>query len=105
MKKVLDLIELKKPDSSWAVGARNIKRELKFNFPGRKFSVTSESYSMGNCIDVYCGSDILKEVIKIIAKYQYGFYNSITDCYEIKRTNFHELFGSAKYVYAQRHYK
>ena len=91
------LAESKK--THWALAAANIRKELKLKFPGVKFRVRSESYSMGDSVDVDGPSDIRDEAEKIINKYQYGDFNSMEDIYENNNTQFCALFGSAKYVF------
>ena len=89
--------------SSWALGAKNIKIELEQAFPGVKFSVKSESFSMGDSIDVYwTGNPAREDVDKIISKYQEGHFNSMDDLYEYSYNVWTDVFGGAKYVFANR---
>ena len=67
-----------------------IRKELKALLPGTKFSVTSDTYSMGNSVDVTCEDlppFIAEKVRGIIAKYQMGKFNGMTDCYEFTNRN------------------
>lgn len=85
------------------LAAKNIRIELKRNFPGVKFSVRGKSFSMGDSIDVawYDGPTV-KQVEEIISKYQYGWFNGMEDIYEGSGDGFTDLFGDAKYVNGSR---
>lgn len=50
--------------------AAAIRTELKAKYPGRKFSVRTQRFSMGNSVDVRCDHDIEREVKKLLEKYQ-----------------------------------
>lgn len=85
------------------IAAKNIKKELKVNFPDTNFSVKSKSYSGGCSIRVHWTDSIAeKNVYKIIKKYQEGSFNGMEDIYEYNETSFHFLFGSSKYIFACR---
>jgi hypothetical protein len=85
------------------LAARNIRTELKKKFPGCKFKVTSESFSMGNAVDVsWFEGPTKKAVYLIINKYKDGDYNSMEEIYENKDNSFGDLFGSTKWVEASR---
>lgn len=91
----------------WAsrrLAAENIRRELKKRFPKVKFKVTSESFSMGNSVDVkWTDGPTAKEVEAITNRHTAGTFDGMTDCYEYDRDNvFGDLFGTAKYVHCQR---
>lgn len=90
--------------SSHAVGAVNIKRELKRAFPAVRFSVRSESFSGGDSIDVEWTDGPSREgVEKVICKYKEDRFNGMDDSYEYDRENvWPEVFGGAKYVSATR---
>ena len=69
--------------STVAQCAAAIRSELKATFPGIKFSVTSESFSMGNAVRIsYTDGPTKDAVEEIVAKYQYGSFNSMEDLYE-----------------------
>jgi hypothetical protein len=91
--------------SSHALGAKNLRTELKKAFPSIKFSVRSESYSGGDSIDVGWTDGPLTEDVKAISdKYQEGSFDGMTDCYDYDRENvWPDVFGGAKYVMEQRH--
>jgi len=87
----------------WALGAANIRTELKKAFPGIKFSVTSESFSMGCAIRVeWTNGPTAKEVESIVDKYEYGTFDSMTDCSGYKDEQFTGVFGGAKFVTTTR---
>ncbi len=90
--------------SSHALGAANIRKELKLKFPKIKFSVTSDSYSGGCSIDISWDDAVLTEEIeKIVNKYEQGSFDGMTDCYNYRNSQFIDLFGGAKYVMTNRH--
>jgi hypothetical protein len=90
--------------SSHALGAKNIKRELKLKFPLVKFEVKSKSYSGGDSIDVrWEDGPKTAEVEAIINKYEEGSFDGMTDSYNYNHKNvWPDVFGGAKYVMAQK---
>jgi hypothetical protein len=90
--------------SDHALGAANIRKELKKAFPGVKFKVTSDSFSGGNSIDIrWTAGPTVREVESITAKYQEGSFNGMEDIYENNRANtWPDAFGGAKYVQEHR---
>lgn len=93
--------------SRWALAASNIRRELKAAFPGHSFSVTSDSFSMGDSINIaWTDGPTGKEVEAIADKYEDGHFNGMEDIYESKQGDarlFTNLFGGSKYIHANRH--
>lgn len=90
-----------KKKSSHAAAAAAIKAELTSIYPNIKFSVTSESFSMGNSVHVgYTDGPTSNQIDDIIKKYQYGHFNGMEDLYE--NTNSRDDIPQAKYVSAQR---
>ena len=86
-------------------GSRNIKIELQRAYPGIKWSVRSESYSMGCSIDVrWTDGPTPNQVEEISGKYQQGRFNGMEDIYEYSRNIWVDVFGGAKYVQTQREY-
>jgi len=90
--------------SSHALGASNIKLELKRAFPLIKFEVKSSSYSGGNSIDVrWVDGTTTEKVDAIINKYQEGSFDGMTDSYDYDSDRvWPVVFGGAKYVFSQR---
>lgn len=87
------------------LAAKNIRKELKANFPKIKFSVKSKSYSMGDSIDVtWTDGPATKEVAGIIDKYQYGWFDGMTDCYNSHHNKFNDIFGGTKHLFCNREY-
>jgi Zn/Cd-binding protein ZinT len=71
-----------------ARAAQMIRRELKETYPTVKFSVRSQSYSMGDSIDVtYTDGPLSKDVEEITNKYQAGSFNGMEDIYEFDNRN------------------
>ena len=98
------LTDLRKANqSSWAGGAKNLKKELKKQFPNTKFSVKSESYSMGSSINVSWKGDPDRESVeKIASKYKEGSFDGMTDMYNYSDEVWTNVFGGAKYVFCQK---
>lgn len=87
--------------SSHAAAAKAIREELKKEFPGVSFSVTSESFSMGNSVHIsWTDGAIREQVEKFTGKYQYGHFDGMTDMYEY--TNSRDDIPQAKYIQESR---
>lgn len=85
-----------------AACAAAIKQELKEKYPGIKFSVTSETFSMGNSVSVnWTDGPEYEEVNNIVSGYQYGHFNGMEDIYEYKE-NRDDSKPSAKYTNANK---
>lgn len=85
------------------LAAKNIRTELKREFPGVKFSVRSSSFSMGNDVNVsWTDGPTTEEVEGVTGKYQQGVFNGMEDIYEYGRSVFTEIFGGSKYVMESR---
>lgn len=104
---MLRLYPYLKPDdgNSLVSAAKNIRIELKRAFPGVKFSVKTERFSMGDAARVsWEDGPNSAQVEEIISKYEAGSFDGSTDCYNYDRSVFKEIFGDAKYVSASRKY-
>ena len=87
--------------SSHAATAAAIRKELKAEFPGIKFSVKSESYAGGNSVSIKWEDGVTtKEVDAVVNKYQYGSFNGMEDIYE--NTNNRDDIPQVKYVMTER---
>lgn len=87
--------------SSQAAAAKAIRQELKAAFPTVKFSVTSESFSMGDAVRVsWIDGPTKQRVEAITGKYQYGRFNGMEDIYE--NTNDRSDIPQSKYVTTSR---
>lgn len=83
--------------------AKNIRAELKAAFPGIKFAVRTERYTGGTSLNVTWTDGPTTEMVDAIAgKYQEGSFNGMEDIYEYGNRVFTDIFGGAKYVFAQR---
>ncbi len=81
--------------------AAAIREELKKEFPGIKFSVTSETFAGGNSVRIgWADGPLSDDVEKITDKYQYGQFNGMEDLYEY--TNSRDDIPQAKYVSTSR---
>ena len=82
---------------------KNIRAELKHNFPNVKFSVRYSHYSGGNDYYVtWTDGPTLPQVGKIIKKYAYGKFDGMTDSAWNEPTSFNSLFGGVKYANGSR---
>jgi hypothetical protein len=87
------------------LAAKNIRRELKKHFPNIKFSVTSKSYSMGDNVNVTWTNGPAKAKVEAITnKYQYGWFDGMTDCYNSNNDPFNNVFGGTKHLFTDRKY-
>jgi hypothetical protein len=78
-----------------------IRKELKSAFPTIKFRVISSSFSMGDSVDIFWDNGPSRDAVrKITRKYQYGHFDSMTDCYE--NSNCREDLPQSKFVTCQR---
>lgn len=84
-----------------AMAAKEIRKELKSNFPGTKFKVTSKSFSMGNSVYIsWTDGPSVSKVDTIVGKYQYGSFDGMQDLYNYD--NCDENISQAKYVMTSR---
>lgn len=89
--------------SSWALAAKNIKEELRCAFPGIKFSVRSETFSMGDAVRIsWDNGPTGKEVDAIVKDYCNSEFDGMQDLSTYVKKDKHK-FGSAKYVTTSRH--
>jgi len=87
------------------LATKNIRMELKLCFPGIKFSIKSQSFSMGNAVRVkWEDGPTEQQVSDIISKYEQGSFNGMTDSYEYSQDKFTKVYGGAKYVTLARSY-
>lgn len=94
-------MQVVKEISSHAATAKAIRQELKNIFPTVKFSVTSESFSMGDAVRIkWTDGPTVEQVEKITGKYQYGSFNGMEDIYE--STNCRDDIPQTKYVSTSR---
>lgn len=84
---------------------RNIRTELKKNFPNTKFSVRYSSFSGGDEYSItWVDGALYKDVLKVVEKYQEKHPDpySCGDYWDTKPSNFNNLFGGVSYIMAQR---
>lgn len=95
--------------SEQARAAKNLKRELQAAFPGVRFSVRSEGFSMGDAVRVSwtCGPTV-DEVKALTGKYERGSFNGMEDIYEYDSSAYGDavgrVLGRTKYVTEDREY-
>jgi hypothetical protein len=81
------------------VAATNLRKVLKARFTGVKFSVRRD----GSSIDIRWTDGPIESAVKeAIARFKAGRFDGMTDCYEYDRDVWHDLFGSAQYIFTQR---
>jgi hypothetical protein len=87
--------------SQQAQAAAEIRTILKTKFPGIKFRVTSEGYSMGDNVNVsWTDGPKREDVESLICQYQYGNFNGMEDIYE--NTNSRDDIPQTKYLFCER---
>jgi hypothetical protein len=82
------------------LAAINIRRQLKAEFPGVKFSVRTNDCEAVRV--VWMDGPTGAEVRSIVQKYQRGYFDGMNDIYEYTSSPWTAVFGSAKYVNEQR---
>ena len=89
--------------SGVALTAKMIRKELKSVFPGVKFSVRSSQFSMGNSVDISWTDGPARELVDhYVKKYQSGYFDGMTDCYEYVGVDAALGCDGAKYVQTSR---
>ena len=98
---------------SHVAAANVIKQYVKQTYPNVNVSAKSDSFSMGNSVDVYLsdkyGQPVSKEIAKDVQsfgdQFVYGKFDGMTDMYEYTRGNFaaggYEIDPSVKYLTVQ----
>lgn len=90
-------------DNKLVSAAKNIRIELKRAWPGLKFSVTSERFSMGDAIRIHwTDGPTTRQVDAIANKYKAGSFDGMDDIYNYTDSGFNKLFGDAKYTSTSR---
>lgn len=94
------LIPVSEKNNSLVAAAKNIRIELAKAFPGVKFSVKTERFSMGNAIRVsWTDGPTSGQVEEITDRYDAGHFDGMTDCYEYRKDHaWTDAFGAAKYI-------
>ncbi len=100
MKKLLLETKETSKKRSNVLAASNIRKELKHNFSGVKFSVTSSRGSINiSWTDGVIGAD----VDQIVNKYKRGRFDGMSDSYDYKK-DFDSSFGDSDYIFTNRDY-
>ncbi len=90
-----------KTTSNHAQAAKEIRKELKQNFPTINFSVTSQRYSGGSSVHVSWENGPTSAMVNaIISKYQYGSFDAMEDMYRV--TNSRKDLPQVQYVHSYR---
>ena len=91
------------PGNNCVIAAKNMRIELRAAFPGVKFSVTSDQYSMGDSVRVrWTDGPTVNQVEAVIGKYEYGRFDGMTDSYEYYNNSWNDAFGGTKYLFTNR---
>lgn len=94
-------MKTQKTKSEHARAAAAMKAECSKLWPCVKFSATSESFSMGDAARLsWVDGPTVDMVDKIVKKYQYGRFDSMTDCYNFSHVN--KDLPQTKYATADR---
>lgn len=98
------LVRASEKEPSLTAAAKNIRIELKRTFPGIKFSVKSERFSMGNAIRVnWTDGPTPSQVEEITCRYSAGDFDGMTDSYNYRDDHaWVDAFGSSKYISTNR---
>ena len=83
-----------------ALAAKAIRAELKEHFPSIKFKVRSENYTGGNSVNIDTNDlhpSVISKIKLLVAKYQYGSFDSMNDIYEY--TNCNDNIPQVKYLF------
>ena len=88
---------------SLVTAAANLRRQLKARWPGIKFSVRVERFSMGDALRVsWTDGPTTPMVDELASRYKAGSFDGYSDCYEYACRPWTEAFGDAKYVTLSR---
>jgi len=84
--------------------AKKIRKELKKEFPGVKFSVRSSRYSGGSSVDIHWTDSVsYDKVNSITSKFQGGYFDGMQDMYISGAYSYEgSLYSGAKYVSCSR---
>lgn len=92
---------MKKQMSTHARCAKEIRKILKSKFPETKFSVTSESYSMGSSVRISWTDGVTTDQVdELVGQFEYGHFNGMEDIYEYSNTR--EDIPQVKFVTTNR---
>lgn len=85
--------------------AKNIRIELARAFPGVKFKVVTERFSMGDAIRVrWTDGPTADQVEQFTDRYVSGTFDAMTDCSGIVSSAWMDAFGDAKFITCSRDY-
>lgn len=84
--------------------AKKIRKVLKEQFPGVKFSVRSSSYSMGSSIDVrWTDGPMEEEVAPVVDRFSSASFDGYNDSEKLHGYEWEgKHYSGAKYIFAQR---
>jgi hypothetical protein len=89
--------------NSLTTAAKNVRTELARTFPGIKFQVKTQRYSMGNNINMSWTDGPTSAAVKAISsKYCGGDFDGSVDLYTYSDSAWNEVYGEAKYVFENR---
>lgn len=79
--------------------AKNIRKMLKKHFPKIKFRVTSDY----NAVRIFwTDGPTTASVDELVDQFEHGSFDGMTDCYNMARSPWTEVFGGCRYVFTQR---
>jgi len=86
-----------------ALTAKMIKKRLLALYPNVKFSVKSDTFSMGNSVDIRWQNGPTRDAVdEITRQYQYGSFDSMNDAYNYTKIDASLGCEGAKYVQCHR---
>lgn len=98
--RIIDSYPYLKQGTLTTTATANIRTELKRRYPGIKFTVRKTSH---DAIRVgWTDGPIARDVEIIVSKYETGSFNGMEDIYEYNNNVWPDVFGGAKYIFADR---
>ncbi len=88
--------------SQAAQAAAQIRQHIKKNYPGLKFTCTSENYAGGSSVNVRFEDqpkDVYEAIKEVAKKHQYGHFDGMHDIYEY--SNSRDDLPQAKFVFVE----
>lgn len=95
-----DLTRIENGVDASKIAAANIRKLLKKQFKGVKFSVRKDGYSAINVS--WTDGPTVAQVKEVTQRFERGSFNGMTDSYDYKRSPWCQVFGGVDYVFESR---